>query len=226
MPSFVFRRSSFITFSSCWMDQLSAALGSALEEALTGDAAAPLTRDDMARKTREEIEAAVHKALISSQVLDAIRNPELVHSLLLEMAAAGKREQLISALQRGASPDSRYAVRPFHWHLVRAAPPSALTTIFSTVACHAHWPCALAAIPRARRRSSSPRRRALPRAYARCSSPRPIYRSRTATATRRCTMRRPSTMRPLCCCCWITAPICTLRTPTARMRSRCLSATT
>ena len=70
------------------MDQLSAALGSALEEALTGDAAAPLTRDDMARKTREEIEAAVHKALISSQVLDAIRNPDLVHSLLLEMAAA------------------------------------------------------------------------------------------------------------------------------------------
>lgn len=95
------------------MDQLSAALGSALEEALTGDAAAPLTRDDMARKTREEIEAAVHKALISSQVLDAIRNPDLVHSLLLEMAAAGKREQLISALQRGANPDSRYAVRPF-----------------------------------------------------------------------------------------------------------------
>ena len=104
--------SALLLLVSCWMDQLSAALGSALEEALTGDAAAPLTRDDMARKTREEIEAAVHKALISSQVLDAIRNPDLVHSLLLEMAAAGKREQLISALQRGAN-QSRCAVRPF-----------------------------------------------------------------------------------------------------------------
>ena len=71
--------SALLLLVSCWMDQLSAALGSALEEALTGDAAAPLTRDDMARKTREEIEAAVHKALISSQVLDAIRNPDLVH---------------------------------------------------------------------------------------------------------------------------------------------------
>jgi hypothetical protein len=89
------------------MEELSAALNSALERALTGDSATPLTPNDVASKSREEIEAAVLEALGASAVLDAIRNPDLVHSLLLEMAATGKRERVISALQQGANPNSR-----------------------------------------------------------------------------------------------------------------------
>ena len=93
--------------SSAGMEELSAALNSALERALTGDSATPLTPNDVASKSREEIEAAVLEALGASAVLDAIRNPDLVHSLLLEMAATGKRERVISALQQGANPNSR-----------------------------------------------------------------------------------------------------------------------
>ena len=88
------------------MEALSAALSGALAEALTGDAPSPLTPEDLTRKSRAEIEAAVLEALGASAVLQAIQNPTLIHSLLLEMAAAGKREQVLGALQRGADPNT------------------------------------------------------------------------------------------------------------------------
>ena len=86
------------------MENLSAALNTALEIALTGEAE-QLTRDDLVRKSRADIEAAVFEALTSAEVLDAIRAPQLVHSLLCEMAAAGRRDMVVNALQRGADPN-------------------------------------------------------------------------------------------------------------------------
>ena len=84
------------------MNILSEAFNGALANALQGDQVEPLSREDLAAKGRPEIESAVLTALSSSAVAEALAQPELFTMLLLDMARAGKRDQVLGAIQRGA----------------------------------------------------------------------------------------------------------------------------
>ena len=87
------------------MEALSEALNSALEQALTAHAPNPLSREELVSKTRGDIEAAVLEALQNKAVIDAMQRPEFVQELVCDMAAAGKCDRMIGALQRGGSPN-------------------------------------------------------------------------------------------------------------------------
>ena len=88
------------------MNSLNDALAVALERALVGDRTTPLTKEELIGKSRGEVEAAVKAALADPSLLDALTSPELPTQLMLDMAAAGKRDLLLGALQHGAQIDA------------------------------------------------------------------------------------------------------------------------
>lgn len=85
------------------MDDLTRSFNNALALALAEGSEEPLRPQDLAEKSRDEIQAAVWAAISSPDVAQALSRPSLMHMLLLDMAKAGKRDQVIGALQRGAS---------------------------------------------------------------------------------------------------------------------------
>jgi len=88
------------------MDVVSTNLNKALERALTRDG--PINSPaDLLAKSKSDIEAAVREALADPQLIQALIDPELKTLLMLDMAADGKAEQVLDAINRGANLNAR-----------------------------------------------------------------------------------------------------------------------
>ena len=109
------------------MQDLNSAFTNALASALQGDALQPLGPEDLAGKSRPEIEEAVRAALYSPAVAAVLSRESLMHTLLLDMARAGKRDQTVGALQRGA--DIHFRNEDGETALILAAASRSLETV-------------------------------------------------------------------------------------------------
>ena len=118
------------------MDTLSEALCTALATALQGDNESPMTKEELMKLSRHDIEQAVRTAMTNNDVLSTLVRPDVTDSLLLSSAGNGKRNEVVGALHLGANVNARQADTN-HTPLMLAAKAASPPTVSFLIAAKA-----------------------------------------------------------------------------------------